>query len=91
MFEPFFMFLKLTIMTTKILIYVEGGTVQFVNANHKDVQIVIIDKDNMTDDNNGFISGCNEPDRVIENHYEAFVEEDAVGSEIYHELKRMKF
>lgn len=78
-------------MQTKILIYVEGGTVQFVNANHNDVRIVIVDKDNRTDDNNGFISSVLEPDRVIDNHYEAFVEEDAVGSEIYHELKRMKF
>lgn len=34
---------------TKVVIYVEGGNVQSVHSNDKDIHVVLVDADNMTD------------------------------------------
>jgi hypothetical protein len=79
-------------MTTKILIFVSGGNVQFVNSNNPDTKIVIIDKDNRVDDNNGFISAPLDPDNIIENQYEVFNDEsDPIDMEIKEALQKINF
>lgn len=77
--------------TTKVLVYVYGGTVQYINSSNPNTRIVVIDQDNNLDDKNGFISEY-EPDAIYENHYEAFTDTtNPVDMEIRDELKRMKF
>jgi len=79
-------------MTTKILIYVEGGTVQYVNSNQEDTQIVIIDKDQLENGGTSFISSTLAPDSVYDNHFEAFTDEsNPVDMEVREELKTRKF
>ena len=77
---------------TKILVIVEGGTVQAINSNNPNCRIVVIDHDNKESGGNGFISEPYEPDGLYENQYEAFTDEtNPIDVEIRDELKRMKF
>jgi hypothetical protein len=77
-------------MKTKILITVEKGQVMSVDANHDDVHIIIIDKD---DHGNGMdISEILEPDAVIESMHELYTNAtSSVDKKIWGVLKTKNF
>jgi hypothetical protein len=77
-------------MKTKILITVEKGQVMSVDANHNDVHIIIIDKD---DHGNGIdVSEILELDAIVENMYELYTNAtSSVDKKIWEILKTKKF
>jgi hypothetical protein len=78
-------------MKTKILIYIEGGNLQMIASNTKDIDIVLVDRDNQDAGDNPVIE-CN-IDNIVEdgNFKSLFTFQDNSDREIYEELDNLKF
>jgi len=75
---------------TKIVIQIDGGNVSYVYANHKDVEIVIVDNDNgdAGGDRVGYLLA---PDKVSDPIRDLYNDNNAASIEIREDLKRKKF
>lgn len=79
-------------MKTKILITVEGGIVQSVISNNKEIEYVIVDYD-LKGDEPVIVGEKTKPEKLKgDNFYELFTDKkDPVEMEVRDSLKRKKF
>ena len=75
---------------TKILIEIQGGLVQTIYSNNKNIQLVIIDQD-MADVGEPGISEIKSPDGVADDLYTMYSGSEPREQEVHDELKRLKF
>ena len=78
-------------MKTKVLIYIEGGNLQMIASNTKDIDIVLVDRDNQDAGDNPVIE-CNIDNIVDDGDFKSlFTFQDNSDREVYEELDNLKF